>query len=126
VVYEGLRCSLTSGAPFVVGFAVGLELDAEATADDRGAERVFFMREKIEVTKVYEDWSFSSSSENGLKEVNEVASSVNLVSLLDLVARIAVCPPENARTGEAAMGDSMTIMKKIDMDAQCKELRNEA
>lgn len=80
------------------------------------------MREKIEVTKVYEDWSFSSSSENGLKEVKEVVSSVNLVSLLDLLPilrLVADCPPKVPKTGEAeaAMGDSMAMMKKGDMDA---------
>ena len=84
----------------------------EVTADDRGAERVFFMRENIEVTKVYEDWSFSSSSENGLNEVKEVASSVDLVSLLDLAVLprlVTDCPPKVPSTGDADIG-SMEIM----------------
>ena len=59
-------------------------LDVVPTADDRGADRVFFILEKMEVTKVYDDWSFSSSSENGLKEVRLVTSSANLGLLLDL------------------------------------------
>ena len=120
MVYEGLRSSLTGAVPFGVGFTVGLELDVEAIPDDRGAESVFFMREKMEVTKVYEDWSFSSSSENGLKEVKEVTSSVNLELLLGLLPRITDCPSKVPRTGEA-VGDSMAIMKKGDTDASCME-----
>ena len=42
------------------------------------------MREKREVTSVYEDWSFSSSSEKGLKEVKLVWSSSFVVLLRDL------------------------------------------
>ena len=58
--------------------------DAAATADDSGAARLFFMRENKDVTSVYEDWSFSSSSEKGLKEVKLVTSSTSLVLLRDL------------------------------------------
>jgi hypothetical protein len=58
----------------------------DATADDSGEDRVFFIREKMEVTRVYEDWSFSSSSEKGLKEVRPglVRSSASFVLLRDL------------------------------------------
>jgi hypothetical protein len=54
----------------------------EATAD-KGAARLFFIRENSDVTSVYEDWSFSSSSEKGLKDVKLVTSS-SLVLLRDL------------------------------------------
>lgn len=50
-------------------------MPADATAD-KGAAKLFFIREKREVTSVYEDWSFSSSSENGLKEVKQDMSSI--------------------------------------------------
>jgi hypothetical protein len=54
----------------------------EATAD-KGAARLFFIRENREVTSVYEDWSFSSSSEKGLKEVKLARSSSFVVLLRD-------------------------------------------
>jgi hypothetical protein len=54
----------------------------EATAD-KGAARLFFTRENRDDTSVYEDWSFSSSSEKGLKDVKLVTSS-SLVLLRDL------------------------------------------
>ena len=59
-------------------------LDVVPTADDSGADKLFFIRENMEVTRVYDDWSFSSSSENGLKEVRLVTSSASLGLLLDL------------------------------------------
>jgi hypothetical protein len=70
--------------------------DAAATAEDMGAAKVFFIRENIDVTMVYEDWSFSSSSEKGLKEVKLVTSSANFVLLRDLDDR----PLNVGSTGE--------------------------
>jgi len=94
IVYEGRLCSL--GLPVVLE-AVFVEFpDAAATADDIGAAKVFFIREKMEVTMVYEDWSFSSSSENGLKEVKLITSSASLVLLRDLEDR----PLKVGSTGE--------------------------
>ena len=58
-------------------------MDVVPTAEDSGADRVLFIREKMEVTIVYDDWSFSSSSENGLKEVRLVTSSELLLDLED-------------------------------------------
>ena len=52
----------------------GWILDVVPTAEDSGADRVFFILEKMEVTRVYDDWSFSSSSEKGLKEVRLITS----------------------------------------------------
>ncbi len=54
------------------------------TAEESGADNVFFIRENSDVTKVYEDWSFSSSSENGLNDVKLVTSSTSLELLRDL------------------------------------------
>lgn len=60
---EGRLCS---HVPPPCCWLFGAGRDAEDTAD-KGAARLFFMREKRDVTRVYEDCS--SSSENGLKEV---------------------------------------------------------
>lgn len=46
-----------------------------AVAEDNGAARVFFTFEKIEETMAYDEWSFSSSSEKGLKDVRLATSS---------------------------------------------------
>lgn len=54
------------------------------TAEESGADSVFFIRENSDVTNVYEDWSFSSSSENGLNDVKLVTSSTSLELLRDL------------------------------------------
>ena len=64
--------------------------DAAATADDKGAASEFFIREKSEVTRVYDDWSCSSSSENGLKLVRIVTSSTSLVVPVPLTVLDAV------------------------------------
>ena len=85
-----------------MGDAGGMGDAAAATADERGAERVFFMRENIDVTRVYEDWSFSSSSAKGLKEVRLVISSV---SLLDLDSDVWL--PEEPIRGEAMLSGSL-------------------
>lgn len=53
-------------------------------AATRGVAKLLFMREKRDVTSAYEDWSFSSSSENGLNDVKLVTSSPTLVLLRDL------------------------------------------
>ena len=54
-----------------------------AAAEARGTENVFLTFEKREETKAYDDWSCSSSSENGLKDVKLMTSS-NLLLLRDL------------------------------------------
>lgn len=77
---DGRRCS---GAVFpaeVLGWA-GVVDDP---ADVKGADRVFLTFENSDDTRAYEDWSCSSSSENGLKDVRLVTSSTNLVLLRDL------------------------------------------
>lgn len=56
--------------------------DAAATAFDNGAAKEFLTRVNKELTRVYDDWSCSSSSENGLKLVRLVTSSTTLVELL--------------------------------------------
>ena len=56
----------------------------EGAADDRGAESVFLTLENKEDTRAYEDWSCSSSSEKGLKDVRLVTSSTIFVLLRDL------------------------------------------
>lgn len=48
--------------------------------------KVFLTRESREVTRAYEDWSFSSSSEKGLNEVRPVASSSLWRLVLDVEA----------------------------------------
>ena len=88
-----------------MGDAGGMGDAAAATADERGAERVFFMRENIDVTRVYEDWSFSSSSAKGLKEVRLVISSVSLELLLDLDSDVWL--PEEPTRGEAMLSGSL-------------------
>jgi len=52
-VYEGRRAS--DPPLFEVILLATVVLDAEATADDSGAARVFFILENIDVTRVYED-----------------------------------------------------------------------
>lgn len=54
-----------------------------AVVEDNGADNVFLTLEKMEDTSAYDDWSFSSSSENGLNEVRLVISS-SLLLLRDL------------------------------------------
>ena len=59
----------------------------------------------MEVTRVYDDWSFSSSSEKGLKEVRlfvNGTSSVSFVLLLDLEE----CPLSDS-TPKGELGDSI-------------------
>lgn len=91
---------MTAVALALVVALLGVLLDAAAT-DASGADKVFFILEKMEVTK---DWSFSSSSEKGLKEVKLVRSSVvSFVLLLDLVDWVLKVP----RTGEETCGDSI-------------------
>jgi hypothetical protein len=83
----------------------GALLDAAAT-DASGADRVFFILEKMEVTK---DWSFSSSSEKGLKEVKLVRSlpsRASFVLLLDRVLKVA------SVRGEEIRGDSMLLPRR--------------
>jgi hypothetical protein len=88
VISEGRLGSFTVplgcvGAPVLLTTAVATPAapaPADATAD-KGAARLFFIRENKEVTKVYEDKSFSSSSEKGLNEVRH-ATSLNFVGLL--------------------------------------------
>lgn len=51
VVYEGRLISVKpAGAALLVGLTV--VVDAEATADDKGADIVFFILEKIEETRL--------------------------------------------------------------------------
>jgi hypothetical protein len=82
-----------------------------AVTEANGADRFFIFMKKV-VTK---DWSFSSSSEKGLKEVKLVKSStVNLVLLLDLDDWLLKVPT----TGEETCGDSMIAPEdKVDKDA---------
>lgn len=83
----------------------GALLDAAAT-DASGADRVFFILENMEVTK---DWSFSSSSEKGLKEVKLVRSlpsRASFVLLLDRVLKVA------SVRGEETRGDSMLLPRR--------------
>jgi hypothetical protein len=84
----------------------GALLDAAlAVTDASGADRVFFILEKMEVTK---DWSFSSSSEKGLNEVKLVRSSgASLVLLRDLVLLKVV------REGEDGDSIAAQTMKRI-------------
>ena len=69
----------------------------------RGVAKLLFMRESRDVTSAYEDWSFSSSSENGLNDVRLVTSSATLVLLRDLPGTTlwVLC------TGERNSGDSI-------------------
>lgn len=82
VEYEGRR---TSGpVKFEAALLGDTVLDETATAEARGAARVFLIRENRDETRVYEDWSCSSSSENGLKDVRLLTSaSANFVLLLE-------------------------------------------
>jgi hypothetical protein len=82
VEYEGRRASGTvEFETALLGVAV---LDETATAEARGAARVFLIRENNEETRVYDEWSCSSSSENGLKEVRLLTSeSASFVLLLE-------------------------------------------
>ena len=103
VEYDGRR---TSDVPDAVLFGMlpAGALEETVTAEDSGAESVFFIRENMDVTRVYEDWSCSSSAEKGLNEVRPCGiSSVSLVLLLDLED----WPLKDPIKGEVALGDSM-------------------
>jgi hypothetical protein len=102
VVVSGGRLG-SAAALFALEVVLAVTADATETAEDRGAVRVFFIREKRAVTRVYDDWSFSSSSEKGLKEVKLVTSSTILVLLRDLDE----CPANGLGTGEDSGGSSM-------------------
>lgn len=53
IVYEGRRASLAAVTPTTaVWFPMAVLVDAAETAEDRGADRVFFILEKMEVTRV--------------------------------------------------------------------------
>ena len=88
------------------GPTVEVALAVVDTADDKGAKE-FFIRENKLVTRVYPDWSFSSSSANGLKDVRlETSSSFALLLLLEdwpLIGPIK---------GEVTSGDSMALAVK--------------
>lgn len=88
----------------LLGLLPAAVLEETVTAEDSGAESVFFIRENMDVTRVYEDWSCSSSAEKGLNEVRPCGtSSASLVLLLDLED----WPLKDPIMGEVALGDSM-------------------
>ena len=72
--------------------------------DARGADNVFFILENMEVTRVYEDLSLSSSSENGLNEVRLATSSDSFALLWDLASDGWTVLP--GCTGELDMTDN--------------------
>lgn len=80
---------------------------AEAAAS--GVAKLLFMREKRDVTRAYEDWSFSSSSENGLNEVRLVTSSETLVLLRDLPG----CTLCVLWTGEVSSDESIDVVVAV-------------
>lgn len=100
-MYDGRRNSDPPAVPLVMVLAL-TTFEANVT-EESGADRVLFILENIEVTRVKEDWSFSSSSENGLKEVRLAISSVNFMLLLDLEDWPLIDPG----MGEEILGDSM-------------------
>lgn len=101
VEYEGRRASATIKLETVL--LGNVVLDETATAEARGAVRVFLIRENKDETRVYEDWSCSSSSENGLKEVRLLTSaSTSLVLLLEREGWVPVDP------GAEEDGDSIS------------------
>ena len=55
----------------------------EVVTVDRGTTNASLTLVNKEATRAYDDWSFSSSSENGLKEV-KLATSSSLLLLRDL------------------------------------------
>lgn len=79
---DGLRASTLEVPWIVLAFSGGCAVVAVA-ADANGATNVLFTLENSEETKAYEDWSCSSSSENGLNDVRLVTSS-SLLLLRDL------------------------------------------
>ena len=78
---DGLRGSTVDVPCMVRAFSTG-STDAAAVADANGEANVFLTLEKSDETNAYEDWSCSSSSENGLNDVRLVTSS-NLLLLRD-------------------------------------------
>lgn len=74
---DGRLCSTVVMAGVVLCVVVGgVKVVVAVVADaDRGPDRLFFTLENSEVTIAYEDWSFSSSSAKGLKDVRLVTSS---------------------------------------------------
>ena len=79
-------------------------MDAAATADDNGAEMLFIL-EKNEVTRLYDDWSCSSSSEKGLKDVRIGGSSVILPPFKFDFEELVMEP----NCGDCGLGDSILI-----------------
>lgn len=103
-------CTVTGGrftsGLLVLGLAAGFgDPPAAATAEDKGADRLFRTLEKREVTRVYEDWSFSSSSAKGLNEVKLVTSSTSLSLVLFL--ELAESPLVLSGTGEPTVNSMM-------------------
>jgi len=91
VELEGRRASVT--VELEAALLGNAALDETATADARGAARVFLIRENRDETRVYEVWSCSSSSENGLKDVRLLTSeSTNFVLLLEREGWVLVEP----------------------------------
>ena len=98
LVITGARAWLVSGGLRVVPTAA-------AAAAESGAEKVFLTLESRDETIAYEDWSFSSSSSNGLKEVRLVtSSSFELLRDLDDAAL------PNGGCGDIGCGDSIIIV----------------
>ena len=108
VFAEGRLCSYV---PPPCCWLFGAGRDAEDTAD-KGAARLFFMREKREVTRVYEDCS--SSSENGLKEVRLARESSG--SLEELLREGPLDDMEGEKRGDSIeeVSDQTTTDHKDD------------
>lgn len=105
-VYDGRRAldALDVGALVLL---VVVALEGVAVVLDKGAANVFFIREKRDVTMVYEDWSCSSSSEKGLKEVRLVISSLVLPFDRD------DCAVNDPVSGGVELGESMSVGQRV-------------
>lgn len=106
VEFEGRRASVT--VELEAALLGDAALEETETAEARGAAIVFLIRENRDETRVYEEWSCSSSSENGLKDVRLLTSeSASFVLLLEREGWVLVEPS----VGDE--GDSISTIRRV-------------